>query len=91
MSYYSELIKFLAQARTNDLGTTRNNYIQDYLGLKIRISFGMGAPANIPWISFLEGEQTTSKGIYPVYLFFKENELLVLAYGISVTNPPTRK
>lgn len=90
MSYYNELNRFLAQARTNDLGTIRNNYIQNYLGLRIKISFGQGVPANIPWISFLDGEQTTSNGIYPVYLFFKENELLVLAYGISVTTPPTR-
>ena len=27
MSYYTELIKFLAQAKTNDLGTIRNNYL----------------------------------------------------------------
>ena len=33
MGYYDELNKFLAQAKTDDLGTTRNNYLQKYNGL----------------------------------------------------------
>jgi len=35
MSYYKELIKFLEQAKTDDLGTTRNNYLQKYNGVMI--------------------------------------------------------
>jgi len=91
MSYYNELIKFLNQAKTDDLGTSRNNYLKKYLGLEIKISFGQGGAARIPWISFLTGGQTTSNGIYPVYLYFKAENLLVLAYGISVTNAPRKK
>jgi 5-methylcytosine-specific restriction protein B len=90
MSYYTELIKFLAQAKTNDLGTTRNNYLSNYMGLDIDISFGQGGLAKIPWISFLGNGQTTRNGIYPVYLYFKAENLLFLAYGISVTNKPNK-
>lgn len=88
MSYYNELIKFLAQAKTDDLGTKRNNYLQTYKDLEVKISFGQGGPAKIPWISFLANNQTTSNGIYPVYLYFKNENILILAYGISVTNKP---
>lgn len=91
MSYYNELTKFLTQAKTDDLGTTRNNYLKEYLGLEIKISFGQGGPAKIPWISFLANGQTTSNGIYPVYLYFKAENYLILAYGISVTNAPNKK
>jgi 5-methylcytosine-specific restriction protein B len=91
MGYYDELNKFLAQAKTDDLGTTRNNYLQKYNGLEIKISFGQGGAAKIPWISFLGSGQTTSNGIYPVYLYFKAENLLILAYGISVTKVPAKK
>ena len=91
MSYYKELIKFLEQAKTDDLGTTRNNYLQKYLDLDIKISFGQGGAAKIPWISFLTHDQTTSNGIYPVFLYFKAENLLILAYGISVTNVPKKQ
>src|SRR5690606_10787654 len=51
-------------------------------------SFGQGATANVPWVSFTLEPNTTSKGIYPVYLYFKNENLLILAYGISETNLP---
>jgi 5-methylcytosine-specific restriction enzyme B len=91
MGYFEELKKFLDQAKTNDLGTKRNNYLQKYRGLEINISFGQGGVAKIPWISFLGYGQTTSNGIYPVYLYYKAENLLILAYGVSVTNTPNKK
>ena len=51
----------------------------------MRVSFGMGAPARIPWIAFIAPEMQVSKGFYPVYLYYKELETLVLAYGVSET------
>ncbi|HAD34810.1 MAG TPA: hypothetical protein DCF44_10010 [Chitinophagaceae bacterium] len=75
-------------SKTDDLGTTRNNYLLKYLGLDVKISFGQGGAAKIPWISFLRNGQTTSNGIYTVYLYFKSESILVLAYGISVKNTP---
>ena len=77
---------FLEQAKTDNLRT--NNYVSQYLGTKVKVSFGIGGKAKIPWISFLKGDNTTSKGIYPVYLYYKEVERLILAYGISETNTP---
>lgn len=86
MGYFQELKKFLAQANTNDLKT--KHYISEYLGTKVKVSFGQGGSAKIPWISFLKEPNSTSNGIYPVYLYYKDFDLLILAYGVSETNEP---
>ena len=88
MSYYDDLIKFLKQAQTEDLGTTRNNYVKSYQDLQVKVSFGQGVQTKVPWISFLAKGQTTSNGIYPVYLYFKSENIIILSYGISETNAP---
>jgi 5-methylcytosine-specific restriction protein B len=85
-SYFEEIIKFLDQSKTNDLKFSKYN--KKFLDLDVKVSFGQGGPANIPWISFLRDGMSTSKGIYPVYLYYKNEDLLVLAYGISETNLP---
>ena len=85
-SYFEELQNFLEQSKTDDLKYSK--YLKKFLDLDVKVSFGQGGPANIPWISFLRDGMTTSKGIYPVYLYYKKEELLVLAYGISETNDP---
>ena len=53
--------------------------------MELKVSFGKGNPAKIPWAGFLLGENTIQKGIYPVFLLFKEINYLILAYGISET------
>nr|WP_321230548.1 DUF3578 domain-containing protein [uncultured Psychroserpens sp.] len=78
--------EFLEQAKTNNLKT--KHYIKSYKNTKVKVSFGQGNVAKIPWISFLKEPFTTSNGIYPVYLFYKNINQLVLAYGISETNKP---
>lgn len=45
----------------------------------------MDAPARVPCIAFIAPEMAVSKGLYPVYLYYKELETLILAYGISET------
>lgn len=77
---------FIEQSKTGDLKTSK--YPKKFKGLKLDISFGVGNLAKIPWISFLKDPNTTSKGIYPVYLLYKELNKLILAYGVSETNPP---
>jgi hypothetical protein len=62
-----------------------------YHGLDIKASFGQGLATAVPWIGFFAFEQKTEKGIYPVFLYFKEQRRLVLAYGISETHPPDRQ
>lgn len=84
--FYNQLKDFLIQSKTDNLKT--KHFLKELLGTKVKVSFGQGGPAKIPWISFLINPNTTSEGIYPVYLYYKAYNILVLAYGISETNPP---
>ena len=81
-----QLKNFLEQAKTTNLKT--KNYTPKYLETKVKVSFGQGGVAHIPWISFLIEPNKTSEGIYPVYLYYKEFQLLILAYGVSETIIP---
>jgi predicted nuclease of restriction endonuclease-like (RecB) superfamily len=49
------------------------------------VSCGMGSPARIPWIAFTAPDMQVSNGFYPVYLYYKDFNTLILAYGISET------
>jgi 5-methylcytosine-specific restriction protein B len=86
MSFYKQLRQFLEQSKTDNLKT--KHYNSKYRGLDVKVSFGQGNTARIPWISFLKKPNKTSKGIYPVYLFYKDFDKLILAYGVSETNTP---
>lgn len=78
------LDSFIRQATEGkDLKTSV--YPKEYGNLKVRVSFGMGAPARVPWIAFIAPEMQVSKGFYPVYLYYKELTTLILAYGVSET------
>jgi len=95
--FYSELINFIlvANKQITGKGTTidatnfNRERIREYEKLKIEVSFGKGRANAVPWISFLGNGHSTSNGIYPVYLFFKEKKILILAYGVSEINRPT--
>jgi 5-methylcytosine-specific restriction protein B len=86
IGYFQQLKKFLEQCKTSDLTTAK--YQREYLGLKVKVSFGQGNQARIPWIAFLKEGETVQNGIYPVYLYYKEFNLLFLAKGVSETNKP---
>lgn len=88
-NFYDELIKFLSQAETNELGTS--NYISNYKGLTVKVGFGKGNQARVPWIAFLKNKHKVQDGIYPAYLFYKEKKLLILSYCVSETNNPSVK
>jgi 5-methylcytosine-specific restriction enzyme B len=81
--------KFIDQARAGD-DLKVQGYLDEYRGLKVRVSFGQGNFARIPWIAFLGKGQTVSDGVYPVLLLFREHNVLLLCYGISETNEPER-
>lgn len=81
------LERFIKQARTSD--RKYKHYLKTFEGLKVKVSFGKGNIANVPWISFLADGHTTSNGIYPVFLFYKKYDTLILAYGISENNKPS--
>jgi 5-methylcytosine-specific restriction protein B len=86
--YSEQLILFLEQADTGNLKT--KHFRRHFNNVKVKVSFGQGVSARIPWISFLKEPFTTSEGIYPVYLFYKSDKKLVLAYGISETHKPQK-
>ena len=84
MNKANELLdQFIIQAQKGDLRTA--HYPKQHEGLGMKVSFGMGVSAKIPWIAFTAPEMRVSNGFYPVYLYYKEQKTLILAYGISET------
>lgn len=79
----STLKGFISDATQGHLKTA--HYPKEYDGLAMKVSFGMGVPARVPWIGFVAPEMRIQDGIYPVYLFYKELQTLILAYGVSET------
>ena len=71
---------FIIQSQTNNLKTL--NYPKDYLDLDVKFSFGMGTPAKISWASIHNNDIRNTKGINCVYLYYKNENILILAYGI---------
>lgn len=88
-----EFIK-VAEMQTTGQGTTESAkyYVRENKGIKnglnIEISFGTGRASAIPWIAFTGFSQIVKNGIYPVYLYYKDYKTLILAYGVSESNPP---
>jgi len=80
----SILDQFIIQSNTQDLKYA--HYPKKYNDLDMKISFGMGVPARIPWIAFIGNEMLVSNGFYPVYLYYKDLNMLILSYGISETS-----
>ena len=78
------LTTFVIQSKTDNLKWS--SYPKEYQDLNMKVSFGQGVPARVSWISFLAPEMQTSNGFYPVYLFYKNQNKLILAYGISETS-----
>ncbi len=82
-SWTEILRKFIKQASTGDLKVSAYPKSQD--DLKVKVSFGMRNPARIPWIAFTAPGMQVSNGFYPVYLYYKDFHVLILAYGVSET------
>ncbi|HCQ2718129.1 TPA: 5-methylcytosine-specific restriction endonuclease subunit McrB, partial [Escherichia coli] len=79
--------KFIEQAQQQSSQSTKD-YPTSYRNLRVKVSFGYGNFTSIPWFAFLGEGQEVSNGIYPVILYYKDFDELVLAYGISDTNKP---
>lgn len=97
MSYYNDLIKFIALSdkQLTGQGTVgvqefNQERVLNYSNLKVEAKLGTGRASAIPWIAFLGENDTVQNGIYPVYLYYKERNILILAYGISETKEPKR-
>ncbi len=83
-----ELIKDFLEQAEEATNLKVSDYPKSYRDLKLNVSFGKGNFARIPWISYTGYSQSTSDGIYPVILYYKAINVLVVAYGISETNEP---
>lgn len=79
--------KFLHQADQQESQSTLG-YPGKYRDLNIKLSFGFGNFASVPWVSFLGEGHVTSEGIYPVLLYYREHGILIVAYGVSETRRP---
>ena len=75
------LLEFLNQAQTDNLKF--GHYPHEIDEFKSKVSFGQGVRARVPWISITGTGISTSNGYYPVYLYYRDENLLVLAFGIS--------
>lgn len=80
------LENFLSQAEIDDLRTS--HYQKKYKEFRIKVSFGQGNKSKIPWIAILRNGQKVSKGIYPVYLYYRQQKKLLLCFGISESSEP---
>ena len=79
----STLHEFLNQAQTDNLKF--GHYPHEIEEFKSKVSFGQGVRARVPWISITGTGISTSNGYYPVYLYYRDEGLLVLAFGVSET------
>lgn len=86
--FLPSLVKqFLAQA-TEGTSLVVRGYPDSYRGLAVKVSFGKGTLARVPWICFLEGGQEAQDGIFPVLQYHKADGVLLLARGVSETATP---
>ena len=81
------LTEFINQAHRADLKISR--YPKTWRNWVMKVSFGQGALARIPWIALTAPDMSVSNGYYPVYHYYKDRGLLVLAFGISETHEYT--
>ena len=79
----STLREFLNQAQTENLKF--GHYPHEIEEFKSKVSFGQGVRARVPWISITGAGISTSNGFYPVYLYFRDENVLILAFGVSET------
>ncbi len=89
LSMIDNIKHFIKQFTDSNDKIDINAYINYYRGLNVTPSFGVGNLAFVPFISFLGGNQTTQKGIYPVILFYRLKNTIILSYGKSVKNHPS--
>ncbi len=97
MSFFKELSNFINIANNQVTGQGiigvqefNKQRIPVYNELKVVSKLGVGRASAIPWISFLKDPDTVQNGIYPVYLYFKIKNILILSYGVSETKKSTR-
>ena len=74
---------FIKQSKVGNQHT--NQYPKKLLDLDLKVRFGQGGLAKRPWIAILGKGMEPREGYYPVYLYYKEDNILDLCYGRSET------
>ncbi len=77
----SLLDEFVRQA--NGEGLQTSTFPKEYRGFRVKVSFGKGSRARVPWIAFLGDRMTVMEGFFPSYLYYVSDKLLILAFGVS--------
>lgn len=92
MNFNQVLLSFILQCQkypTTAVNSKWHNtlkYIpQKYHGLKVtpRISSQGNTRFLVPYIAFLGNKHTVTGGYYPVFLYYREHETLILSYGLG--------
>lgn len=78
------LKKFIREAENGNLKVS--HYQKKFMGLNIRVSFGKGFPAHVPWIAFLKPGESIRQGHYPAFLYYKKHKLVILAFCVGRDN-----
>ena len=87
----SETLKLFVKDVKNKSQTsdTRTWYYPKKFGnYAFKASFGQGGFAKRPWLAITKDGQEIQNGIYPVYLYYRAQNKIVLAYGVSENNQP---
>ena len=66
------LVDFIIQANEGGLKTSK--YPKEFLDLKMKVSFGMGMAARVPWIS-LTGQECLRVTVIFLYISFTRNKI----------------
>lgn len=95
------IISFILQSQP--MGTTavnkkfhnkvkgKDGYVPDKIcGLKTKVGISAHGDTRprVPYIALLAEGQSVKSGFYPVLLYYRENDELILSYGLSATNEP---
>lgn len=87
---FQALMEFLRHADDERLSLSdylsTKGFPETYQNLSVKVGFGKGRKAKVPWVAFIGFDQKVTDGIYPVFLYFREQKTLILAYGVSSTN-----
>lgn len=98
MNYSQILLTFILQSE--DYGTTavNNRYHNKYrtyipktfkdLSVRVGLSSRGDTRFAITFIAFTGPDQTVKQGFYPVFLYYRKEHKLILAYGLSISNVP---
>ncbi|MDA9864125.1 EVE domain-containing protein [Flavobacteriales bacterium] len=75
------LEKFLAQIPTGNLRFA--HYPKRMGGAELQVSFGKGNQARVPWFALTKPGMDIQRGIYPILLYYRNLQTLMLCFCIS--------